>query len=269
MTVGGNEDIDVELSPPAQQPRTGVIRLSVSRNEAMSEELIDRVNAACDASEDARGDSVIVVHLLGAGRDRESWPGPVSVHLVSRWERALRRLERTPSATIAYADRLCSGPCAEIVLATDYRIVTASFVFRLPADRWRPWPGTALYRLVTQLGLARARRLALFGESLSAATAARWHVVDEVHPRGTDIEPIVDAAAERYRGLSGTELAVRRRLLFDALGASFEDALGAHLAACDRTLRRGTAEDRPAPPDPPAAGATDGQVPATTGRVTR
>ncbi|MCZ9336264.1 enoyl-CoA hydratase/isomerase family protein, partial [Streptomyces sp. TRM76130] len=43
-------------------------------------------------------------------------------------------------------------------------------------------------------------------------------------------------------GLSGKELAIRRQLLFDAANTAFEDALGPHLAACDRALR-GTARE--------------------------
>ena len=33
------------------------------------------------------------------------------------------------------------------------------------------------------------------------------------------------------------ELAIRRRLLLEAPSTSYEEALGTHLAACDRTLR--------------------------------
>ncbi|KOG89867.1 enoyl-CoA hydratase, partial [Streptomyces varsoviensis] len=43
-------------------------------------------------------------------------------------------------------------------------------------------------------------------------------------------------------GLSGKDLAIRRQLLLDARTTSFEDALGPHLAACDRLLR-GTAQE--------------------------
>jgi len=38
--------------------------------------------------------------------------------------------------------------------------------------------------------------------------------------------------------VDGRELSIRRRLLLEAASTSFEDALGAHLAACDRALRR-------------------------------
>jgi isomerase DpgB len=35
----------------------------------------------------------------------------------------------------------------------------------------------------------------------------------------------------------GAELAIRRQLMLEAMTTTFEDALGTHLAACDRALR--------------------------------
>jgi isomerase DpgB len=38
--------------------------------------------------------------------------------------------------------------------------------------------------------------------------------------------------------IAGPELSVRRQLLNEATSSAYEDAIGAHLAACDRELRR-------------------------------
>jgi isomerase DpgB len=38
--------------------------------------------------------------------------------------------------------------------------------------------------------------------------------------------------------VAGAELAIRRQLLLDAPTVSFDDALGVHLAACDRAIRQ-------------------------------
>jgi isomerase DpgB len=38
--------------------------------------------------------------------------------------------------------------------------------------------------------------------------------------------------------MDGAEMAIRRQLIFEAGSTTFEDALGAHLAAADRALRR-------------------------------
>ena len=43
---------------------------------------------------------------------------------------------------------------------------------------------------------------------------------------------------EMAAAVEGAELAIRRQLMLEAPTATFEDALGVHLAACDRSLRR-------------------------------
>jgi isomerase DpgB len=219
-----------------------LLRLRVSSREGMSDELIARVNDICDQAEDAVGEAVVIAELIAAGLDPANWPGSVGVNLVGKWERALRRLERSPVVIIAYAEGLCVGAAAETLLVADYRIVTGGFVFQLSHDRTRLWPGMALHRLVAQSGFSRARRLALFGQGLTAATARDLNFVDEVHPAGADLAAMADSAATRWARLSGAELAIRRRLLSDALVSDFEDALGGHLAACDRMLRQTGAE---------------------------
>ena len=97
----------------------------------------------------------------------------------------------------------------------------------------------ALYRLANQVGAGRARQLALFGTELPADRAAEWGLLDEVVP-----DPAARSAEvlDAFAGTRGKELAIRRRLLLDAGYTSFEDALGAHLAACDRALRLAAAD---------------------------
>jgi isomerase DpgB len=82
--------------------------------------------------------------------------------------------------------------------------------------------------------VAPVRRLALFGVEIGAARAAGLGLVDEV---GDDVVALAREALEILGGVPGRELAIRRRLLLDATTTSYEDALGSHLAACDRAVR--------------------------------
>ena len=59
---------------------------------------------------------------------------------------------------------------------------------------------------------------------------------DEIDPGGEADAGVVPAVPAQHLG-TGRELAIRRRLLLDATTTSYEDALGAHLAACDRAVR--------------------------------
>jgi isomerase DpgB len=206
-----------------------VIRVDGSR--PMSAELIAALGAACDSAEDHH--SRLIARMSGAPEG--SWAGDLTVALVSRWERGLRRLERLPVATIGIASGDCGGPALDALLATDYRIAVPSVRLLVPVGGQATWPGMALYRLAHQAGAAAIRRTALFGFPIEADEALALHLIDEVTD---DADSALAAAAELLGAFSGSELAIRRELVLGAATASFEDALGAHLAACDRALRR-------------------------------
>jgi isomerase DpgB len=199
----------------------------------LTPDLVADVEALADRAEDASTGAVAVIKVTGAA-DR-AWPGDVGIHLVNKWERALRRLERVGVATVGVVTGECGGPAAEVLLSTDYRIATPDLTLRLPALGGQLWPGMVLHRLANQVGVAGVRQLALFGSAISADDAARLSLVDDVVE---DVAKGLAVAGNLLGGAAGTELAIRRRLLLDAPTTSFEDALGTHLAACDRALRR-------------------------------
>jgi isomerase DpgB len=214
-------------------------RLSVDTSSPLTGTLISGVEALCDHAEDATDEITVVIELADASGGTGHWPGgEAGVAVVNKWERALRRLERVPATVIATAHGPCSGPALELLLTADHRIAAEDLRLNPPTFHGQPWPGMAVHRLATQIGVARARRLVLFGTALDATTAARIGIVDEVVAGAGELPEAVGYAATLLSGLSGTELAIRRRLLLDATTTPFEESLGAHLAACDRALRQ-------------------------------
>ena len=172
-----------------------------------------------------------------------AWARKLNVGLISKWERALRRFERVPVPTVGVASGDCSGIALDILLATDVRIALrgARLIPSMHGDA--TWPGMALYRLARHAASGPIRRAALLGRPLDAAEAARADLDDLVDEVVDEPGPAVAAVAGLAAGVAGTELAIRRQLLLDARDTRFEDALGSHLAACDRALRR-EAEER-------------------------
>ncbi|WP_431727291.1 enoyl-CoA-hydratase DpgB [Verrucosispora sp. TAA-831] len=209
-----------------------VVHLSISSAQPIGPKLVAQVEQACARAEDLPG--VTVVLRLTGGRPATT-DTDLSIHTVNRWERALRRLERLDGVAIAVADGLCAGPALEALLAADYRIAGPDLLLRFSPEAGDPWPGMAVHRVANQLGVARARGLVLFGAEWTATTAATLGLIDEVT---TELDEAVARRTAATRDLVGSELAIRRRLLMEASAVSFEDALGTHLAACDRTLRR-------------------------------
>lgn len=216
------------------------LRLAVDGRGGLTAGTVAAVTAACDAAEDRAGRSRVVVHVSGAPA-REARTAELTVGLVSKWERALRRLERLPAVTVAVAEGACGGTALEALLATDYRVATADVRLIVPVLDGATWPGMALYRLARYgADTAAIRRAALFGTPIGAADALAAHLVDEL---AADVEGALAVVADRAGAVDGGELAIRRQLLRDATTISFEEALGGHLAACDRMLRRSAAQD--------------------------
>ena len=129
----------------------------------------------------------------------------------------------------------CGGPALDALLVADYRIMPAGTRLVMPVVAGATWPGMALYRLAQQAaGAALARRALLFGTLIGAAEAQAMGIIDEVT---ADAALALEEAMVVAREAPGAELAIRRQLMLEAMTATFEGALGAHLAACDRALR--------------------------------
>jgi isomerase DpgB len=228
---------------PAGAPGTAGLVLRVDGRQPLSADAVAAVTAVCDRAEDCADDggghATVIVYV--SGTPEPSWAQGLSVSLVSRWERGLRRLERLPAATITVAVGDCGGLALDALLATDYRIAAGSLRLILPVQAGATWPGMAVYRLSNRAGAAAIRRAVLFGLPIDAADALALHLVDELTD---DLAGALAAATGMTDALSGAELAIRRQLMLDASAVSFEDALGQHLAACDRALRRSSAGTR-------------------------
>ncbi len=155
----------------------------------------------------------------------------LAIEVVNRWERAVRSLERLDAVTIVEVSGPCGGLALDLILACDYRLATADFRLELPLCDGRLWPGMGLYRLAQQIGLAHTRRLLLSKDPLSHERCVELGLIDMI-----DVWPL--DLPHRPNRHGARDLAIRRRLLLEALSTSYEDALGTHLAACDRELRQ-------------------------------
>ena len=210
--------------------------LRIDGSKPLSKASIAAVEAVCAAVESDPATSVLPVFVSGA--PDEGWTHGLDVSLVSKWERALRRLERLDATTVALASGPCGGAALDGLLATDYRIATPDTALSLAGDGEAVWPGMAIFRLAKQAGGTPVRRAILFGGRINASESVELGLVDEL---AEDPRRALIAVAERLRPLSGAELAIRRRLMSEASSTAFEDALGRHLAACDRVLRQSAA----------------------------
>lgn len=206
-------------------------RVAVDGTVPPGPDLVRALAAACDAAE--TGGAPVVVEVSGLpGPD---WADLLDIGLVTKWERTLRRLEHLLAVTIATATGDCGGPALDVLLATDLRVATPGTRLHVVRSGGDTWPGTAIYRLVQQAGAGPVRSAVLFGEPIDIDRALDLGLI---HGLVATPGAVPAEIADRAAGESGRELAIRRRLLLDAATTGFEEALGAHLAASDRSLRR-------------------------------
>jgi isomerase DpgB len=207
-----------------------VVRITVDGTLPISPDLVANLQTALDTVET---DAIpLVLDLSGA-------PGPgaavgLDIGLVTKWERTVRRLERAMALTLAGARGDIGGTALDVLLASDVRVARPGTRLLVARPGAQAWPGTTVYRLVQQAGAGRIREAVLLGSAIEADQAVELGLV---HRIGSG--PELDELSAAGSGSRGKELAVRRRLLLDATTTPFEEALGAHLAACDRELRRG------------------------------
>lgn len=213
-----------------------LIQLEVDGTASLSTELTQLLDDALGRAQDA-GDTVQLIVRVVGHRDPAAphrWPGPANIQAVSKWERTLRRMERAAPTTLVLAEKNCSGLALDLLLVADRRVARSDLRIQMAAPGAGVWPGMALYRLAHQIGYARSRKLLMSGHELDAELALKLDIIDEILG-----ETNIGASDAHFpASVPSDDLALRRRLLQDSLSCSFDEALGVHLAACDRTLRR-------------------------------
>ncbi|WP_409491142.1 enoyl-CoA-hydratase DpgB [Amycolatopsis sp. cmx-11-12] len=213
-----------------QNEVNGGLVLRIDGSRPLSAASVEEIDGLCDRAEDHRGAGPVTVHVTGVPAD--GWAKGLTVGLVSKWERAVRRFERLGRLTVAVASGDCAGAALDLLLAADLRIADPGTRLLLASAGGGSWPGMTLYRLTQQAGAAGIRRAVLLGTPIDADRAFALKLVDEVS------EDPAKTLAELADVTDGAETAIRRQLIFEAGSTTFEEALGSHLAAADRALRR-------------------------------
>ncbi len=208
-----------------------VLRLDGTR--PLSAASVEELAGLCDRAEDHRESGPVTIHVTGA--PPAGWSEGLTVGLVSKWERVVRRFERLSRVTIVVASGDCAGMALDLLLAADVRIIAPGTRLLLAEAGGATWPGMTVHRLTQQAGAAAIRRAVLLGAPIDADRALALSLVDEI---SDDPAAALADLAETVDAVDGKEIAIRRQLIFEAGSTTFEDALGAHLAAADRALRR-------------------------------
>ena len=145
-----------------------------------------------------------------------------------QWDQSLRLLERSDKLIICAIQGFAIGGGLQLPLACDIRIATEDAVLGLPAAKEGFIPGLSTYRLPRYIGLGRAKRMAISGESIDGVEALRIGLVDYV-VKQSQFEQEIEVITQRFLELS-SEGARQTKLMLSAYqdlphGQFFEEYL--------------------------------------------
>lgn len=237
---------------------SGVATLRLCRPEklnALTTEMMDELAELCRAIE--RRADIHVVILTGegpafcAGGDIDAWSAGGAQAFARHWVReghdVFDRLARLRQPVIAVLNGHALGGGLELAACADYRIAEDHVKIGQPETGLgiiAGWSGTQ--RAVRRFGAQRVRRMALFGEVLTAQEAMDAGLVDRVVERAAGLRAARDMAEHLLRrGRLATELT--KMMINAAEGEERErvlDSLAGRIAADSAELREGVAAFR-------------------------
>jgi len=215
---------------------------------AMGRGLVAAVDAAADL------DAVRAVVLSGTGRSfcaggdlglfhRDLAGAPNSAaDLIDLFHTALRGIALMPKPVIAAVHGPVAGGGFSLAVGCDLVVATEDATFLAAYTKLGTSPDGGLSWSLAQLvGRRRALDLLLTNERIDARTALAWGLVNRVVPAG-EAEQAAIALATTFEDASAATTAAVKRLVGDAVSASFDAQLDAEKASF--VERAGTADFR-------------------------
>ena len=210
-----SEPLIVEVQGP-------VARLTLNRPErlnALSAEMLEGI--ASRVTDLAQLPEIRVIAITGAGRgfcsgaDLQGDPAEgqeIDATTLYAAGRAVRAIVHSPKPVVALANGVAAGVGCSIALAADYVLAAESASFVLPFGKIGLMPdGGATALVAASIGRARAVRMALTSEKVTARDAHSWGLIAEV--------------------VADEQFADRGRALLDTLAASAPEAVAWTMSA--------------------------------------
>lgn len=228
------EHVRLEIDPAGGTARVFLAR--PERRNALDSALVAELKAALTAADQDDGVRVISVHGEGpdfcAGADLRELQAVVAAGPEASLADAQslgelfmlpRRLDKPVVAAVH--GRALAGGCG-LATACDLVLAAEDAQFGYPEVKLGFVPAMVMAILRRSVGEKRAFELIALGDTIDAATAAGYGLVNRVYP-APEFEERVTAFLARLAERSATALALSKRLLYDIDGASFEESIHA------------------------------------------
>lgn len=227
MPAAGNDDIEVRL-------QDGALRLTLTRPDRLNALTDEMVQVLCGALEGAvADDDVRCVVLTGSGGSFSAGAdvaGPdaherFDVRALDAANRLVRAITNLDKPVVAAVNGIAAGVGCSMALAADLVVAASSAQFLLAFTRIGLMPdGGSSYTVAASVGRAKAMRMALLAEPLSAAEAydaglASHLVTDD------ELDGLVDELVRRLAAGPPLAFAATKKAVNAATLAGLHDAL--------------------------------------------
>ena len=208
----GIDDLTVNL-------RDGVLAVTLNRPDSLNSLTAAMLDTIADTMERAASDPVVrVVRLGGAGRGFSSGAGlsvedqsnPIAdgADTLAAANRAVRAIVALPKPVVSVVQGPAAGVGVSLAVAADVVLASEKAYFLLAFTKIGLMPdGGASALVAASIGRARAMRMALLAERLSAADAFAAGLVSSVHD-ADELEAEANAVIEKLK--SGPAAALRK-----------------------------------------------------------
>jgi 2-(1,2-epoxy-1,2-dihydrophenyl)acetyl-CoA isomerase len=165
---------------------------------------------------------------LKSSRDRDE--DPRLTRMESTWSPLVHRLRDAPFPIVSAVNGPCAGIGVTIAIMADHVVAARSAYFMLPFIKNLALLGDAgiTWILPRMIGWARARRMFLFSEKVSAETAVDWGLADVLCEDGEAARRGAEVARQLAAGPTRA-LAQLRKVLWEGWENDYERHLGHEL----------------------------------------
>jgi enoyl-CoA hydratase len=211
----------------------GILRITFNRPDRLNSLSAEILNAVADAVDAAPENGARVIVLTGAGRAFSSGADvgadgtPPGLDTLDAANRLVTSITLAPAPVVAAVNGIAAGVGCSIALAADLAIASESAGFMLAFTKIGLMPdGGASMFVPASVGRARAMRMALLAEKISAKTAAEWGLIADVVP-DTEFAAAVEKIVSQLASGPPLALAATKRVLNAATISLLEEILQA------------------------------------------
>ena len=204
-------------------------RITLNRPELLNAVAMTGVRELEALARDIERDPALrLVTIAGSGRAfstgidlKDLSAGKIDDSYFDLWDRALRRFETMDKLVLCLIHGYALGGGLQLALAADIRVCTPSAELGVPAIKEGLIPGLGTFRLARYIGLGRAKRLIISGETIGGREAERIGLVDHLVDEG-DAMARFERIADSYAAVNSEGCRHAKAMLAECFDRDFE-----------------------------------------------